>query len=46
MRHAFLNEADRQKEMTVVRNEYERGENNPQSALDKLIWATAYVVSG
>eukprot|EP00026_Physarum_polycephalum_P002401 Phypoly_transcript_02407.p1 GENE.Phypoly_transcript_02407~~Phypoly_transcript_02407.p1 ORF type:complete len:908 (+),score=192.75 Phypoly_transcript_02407:68-2791(+) len=43
MRNAFLNEEDRQKEMTVVRNEYERGENNPQSALEKLIWATAYV---
>ena len=28
--------------MTVVRNEFERGENDPWEALDKNIWATAY----
>lgn len=42
MRHAFLNDKDRQPEMTVVRNEFERGENDPFDVLDKNIWATAY----
>lgn len=43
MRNLWLHEADREKEMTVVRNEFERGENDPQEALDKVIWATAYM---
>lgn len=42
MRNAYLNEEDRQAEMTVVRNEFERDENNPVSALHKNIWSTAY----
>ena len=42
MRNAFLKDEDRQPEMTVVRNEFERGENDPFDALDKNIWATAY----
>lgn len=42
MRNAFIRDDDRQAEMTVVRNEFERGENDPFSALDKNIWATAY----
>jgi len=42
MRFAFLKDEDRQPEMTVVRNEYERGENNPLDVIDKNIWATAY----
>jgi len=42
MRFAFLKDEDRQPEMTVVRNEYERGENNPFDVLDKNVWATAY----
>jgi zinc protease len=42
MRHAWIREEDRASEMTVVRNEFERGENDPMQALDKLIWATAY----
>jgi zinc protease len=29
-------------EMTVVRNEFERGENSPAGVLDKLVTATAY----
>ena len=29
-------------EMTVVRNEFERGENLPSEALEKEVWATAY----
>jgi len=42
MRNAFLKDEDRQPEMTVVRNEFERGENSPFDVLDKNIWATAY----
>src|SRR5882672_10289731 len=33
MRHLWLHEADRQAEMTVVRNEFERGKNDPESVL-------------
>ncbi len=28
--------------MTVVRNEFERGQNRPSGVLDEHIWATAY----
>jgi len=42
MRTARINEKDRHSEMTVVRNEFERGENLPSEALDKQIWALAY----
>jgi len=42
MRGALIRDEDRQPEMTVVRNEFERGENDPFEALDKNIWATAY----
>ncbi len=42
MRNALLRDEDRQPEMTVVRNEFERGENDPFDILDKNIWATAY----
>lgn len=42
MRTARIREEDRQSEMTVVRNEFERGENLPFEALDKQIWALAY----
>ena len=34
MRHLWLHEADRQAEMTVVRNEYERGKNDPEQRAD------------
>ncbi|RYD31408.1 MAG: insulinase family protein, partial [Verrucomicrobiaceae bacterium] len=43
MRNLRLREEDRRPEMTVVRNEYERGENNPANALEMEIWATAYL---
>jgi zinc protease len=43
MRNLRLREDDRRPEMTVVRNEYERGENNPAEALEKEMWATAYI---
>ncbi|MBA3789096.1 insulinase family protein [Patescibacteria group bacterium] len=42
MRTARIREEDRQSEMTVVRNEFERGENEPMEALDKQLWAIAY----
>jgi zinc protease len=43
MRHLWLNEADRQAEMTVVRNEYERGKNDPENVLMEEVTAAAYV---
>ena len=43
MRNLRLREDDRRPEMTVVRNEYERGENDPAEALEKEIWATAFL---
>src|SRR5277367_1236774 len=42
MRHLWLHEADRQSEMTVVRNEYERGKNDPNDVLMEEVTATAY----
>lgn len=42
MRHLRLREQDRAPEMTVVRNEFENGENSPWMALNKAIWAAAY----
>jgi zinc protease len=43
MRNLWLREEDRRPEMTVVRNEFEIGENNPIQALDKEISAAAYI---
>lgn len=43
MRNLNLREEDRQPEMTVVRNEFERGENSPIGALEKEIFASAYI---
>lgn len=43
MRNLWLRDSDRQPEMTVVRNEFEIGENDPAQALDKEISAAAYV---
>lgn len=42
MRHLWLHEADRQSEMTVVRNEFERGKNDPDNALMEEVTAAAY----
>ncbi len=42
MRNAILRDEDLKTEMTVVRNEFERGENDPQELLDKEIWAAAF----
>ncbi len=38
MRNSFISDADRQSEMTVVRNELERGENNP----GRVMWQTLF----
>jgi zinc protease len=43
MRNLRLREDDRRPEMTVVRNEYERGENDPAEALEKEMWAVAFL---
>jgi zinc protease len=42
MHDLSLREEDRRAEMVVVRNEYERGENSPVSALTKEIFAAAF----
>ncbi|MEN2402522.1 pitrilysin family protein [Flavobacterium sp. MC2016-06] len=43
MRNSLLLKEDKEAEMTVVRNEFERGENDPNSLLDKETWAAAYI---
>ncbi|MEZ7843646.1 MAG: pitrilysin family protein, partial [Opitutales bacterium] len=43
MRNLRIREADLASEMTVVRNEYERGENSPVSTLIKEIYSAAFV---
>jgi zinc protease len=43
MRHLWLRESDRQSEMTVVRNEYERGKNDPDNVLVEQVTAAAFV---
>lgn len=42
MRNSYIADADRQSEMTVVRNELERGQNEPSSVLDEAVYATAF----
>src|SRR6202050_166654 len=43
MRHLWLHESDRQSEMTVVRNEYERGKNDHENVLLEEVMEAAYV---
>ncbi len=43
MRNLRLRDEDRKPEMTVVRNEFEIGENDPGQVLDREITAAAYV---
>src|SRR6266576_1758250 len=40
--NSFVKKADLDSEMTVVRNEFERGENSPQRVLSQRIEAAAY----
>lgn len=42
MKNLWLKDEDRQPEMTVVRNEFERGENSPFQALIKEIFQAAF----
>jgi zinc protease len=42
MRNSFIADEDRQSEMTVVRNELERGENEPANILHERLWAMAF----
>lgn len=42
MRNLWLHKEDKESEMTVVRNEFERSENSPFSALNTEVWATAF----
>ncbi len=42
MRNLWLRESDRQSEMTVVRNEFERGKNEPDNVLYEEVAAAAY----
>jgi zinc protease len=42
MRNSYIADADRQSEMTVVRNELERGENEPSIVLDEAVYAAAF----
>ncbi len=42
MRNLSLREEDRRPEMVVVRNEFERGENEPRNALEKELWSAAF----
>ncbi|HEV2802417.1 MAG TPA: pitrilysin family protein [Pyrinomonadaceae bacterium] len=42
MRNSFIADSDRQSEMTVVRNELERGQNEPMMVLDEAVYATAF----
>ncbi len=42
MRNLWLHESDRQSEMTVVRNEFERRKNDPDSVLVEEVIAAAY----
>src|SRR5947209_2216371 len=42
MRNSFIADEDRRSEMTVVRNELERGQNEPALVLDESVYATAF----
>jgi len=42
MVNSYIKGEDLASEMTVVRNEFERGENSPSEVLSKLVTATAY----
>jgi zinc protease len=42
MRNSYVADKDRQSEMTVVRNELERGQNEPSEVLDEAVYAAAF----
>lgn len=43
MVNSFIAKKDLDSEMTVVRNEFERGENDPSSILEERVFSTAYL---
>ena len=43
MVHSFIAQKDLDSEMTVVRNEFEAGENDPANILDERVLSTAYL---
>src|SRR3984885_159982 len=43
MVHSFIAKKDLDSEMTVVRNEFERGENDPARILEERVLETAYI---
>jgi zinc protease len=43
MVNSFISAEDLESEMTVVRNEFEIGENNPQAILEERIYSTAFL---
>ena len=43
MVNSFIAKKDLETEFSVVRNEFERGENNPGGVLNERIWSTAYL---
>ena len=43
MVNSFIAQKDLDSEMTVVRNEFERGENDPGSILEERVFSTAYL---
>jgi zinc protease len=43
MVHSFVAKKDLDSEMTVVRNEFEMGENSPASILEERVFSTAYL---
>ncbi len=43
MVNSFIAKKDLQSEMTVVRNEFEMGENQPANVLFERVWSTAYL---
>ena len=43
MVHSFISEKDLASEMTVVRNEFESGENDPARILEERVLSTAYL---
>src|SRR5947209_3798692 len=42
MRNSFIADEDRRSEMTVVRNELDRGQNGPVLVLDEAVYSTAF----
>jgi len=43
MVHSFISRKDLDSEMTVVRNEFESGENDPEGVLDQRVLSTAFL---